>query len=457
MNNTVSGMIKKYIKFSILSVIIAGCFLTACNKKDIETENTSEETIEYVYVPDFYEYDTGNEWINWVSSITAYGNKIIVVADGFSGRPISSVCSVNMESGVVSDFDLGVDKGRYIVEIIATENGYIMYSEDYCSEEEYSGYGNLPWKASYLTYYDVDFNIEKENDISDFVCCENGPSTFYYDYMSADDEGNVYFSCDGCIYAVDQSGRNTAKLYLNGINVLGMVCVEDKEVLLYRNNGNEIEASLIDWNNNTLGETLNNIPECGYSASIFAGKEDVLYFAGDYSIFSYHLDSGQCEECLKWADCDVAYYNLKKFATAGDSFICAEYESSNINLAVLNKVNKADVKEKITLTVTMLNENSYILNEINHFNRRNHDYRLEAKYYTNEYFPDADTLNDAITRFNIDLISGNIGDIIIVTPELDYYNLASKGALADLGELMAQDAEIEESDFIDNIIDILRV
>ena len=96
MNNTVSGMIKKYIKFSILSVIIAGCFLTACNKKDIETENTSEETIEYVYVPDFYEYDTGNEWINWVSCIAAYGNKIIVVADGFSGRPISTVRSVNM-------------------------------------------------------------------------------------------------------------------------------------------------------------------------------------------------------------------------------------------------------------------------------------------------------------------------------------------------------------------------
>ena len=83
------------------------------------------------------------------------------------------------------------------------------------------------------------------------------------------------------------------------------------------------------------------------------------------------------------------------------------------------------------------------------------DYRLETKIYATEKSPDA--MEKAIQQFNMDLISGEVGDIVFVTRDLDFANLASKGAFADLDTLLEQDTELNKADFIENIVDVLSV
>ncbi len=447
-------------KAGIFLFVIILFALSGCSRNT--GKNNQSGNIEYVYVPSFYGYNSGNLWINWINDTEIVDDKLIVVSIGFDGIRKSIISAVDISTGEISEFDMQLDERRFVAEIMKTEEGYVAYTEEFMTEEEHTGYGNPPWKASYLTYYDESFNILNEVDITDCIADITGWSTLYYECMTADGEGNVYVHVNGCIYAINKNGSLMAEISPDKGSVIDMECVNGNILALYSDFSGKVVAAPLNVAEAGFGEKLQNIPECsGFGDGIKAGEGDILYFFTTDGIYEYNLVSSEYKELAAWMHCDITGYGINNYIVYKDSFICTEQINSSIDtgteydLIILNKVNKADVKEKTTLTVTMLRRDDWLMDFMISFNRRNPEYRFEAVYYTEENSPEA--MEAAVNQFNMDLINGEVGDIIIVTPELDYYNLAAKGTFASLDELIEQDEELDKEDFIENVMDLLRV
>ena len=87
-----------------------------------------------------------------------------------------------------------------------------------------------------------------------------------------------------------------------------------------------------------------------------------------------------------------------------------------------------------------------------HFNRSSTGYKLYIKEYTlpNQAYA------VGINRFNIDLVTGKIPDII-VTSDFPVQQLTSLGVLDDLRPYLQEDAELDESEFLPNLIKAAEV
>lgn len=453
-------MAKGNRKKNLLLLTLTICMMTGCNggpaaKDGLESgSNKTEDAEEYVYVPRVYEYSYDNSaGIQWIHSVAVAGEDILVFGTGYAndGKPCSQVMAVNIDTGERRDYDIGLSENRYINSVTAAECGYIVYSEEFMPEVKY---GIAELESAHLTYYDEDFNFESETEITDFIIGINGSSTLYCDYMTADRDGNVYFCYNGAIHVVSRDGKRMARIDLPDGCGQGMVFAGERLILAYEDKRDNAMVVSVDIQNETLGEPFKNMPDCGNNINIFAGSDVVFYLASEYGLYSCHGDSSECEEVVKWLECDLN--GLGQICTAEDGKIISIQNNGDMyELILLEKLRRADVKEKTALTVAMIKNDPLTIEQLMRFNRTSRDYRLEIKIYAENESPEA--LEAAITQFNMDLISGNVGDIVFVTGDLDFTNLASKGAFAALDDFLKQDAELDKSDFIDNIVDTLSV
>lgn len=418
----------------------------------IKAESTETEVSEEsVYVPQVYEYDTDYQWINSIVALDE--ENLLLFGQWYDNRPYSEITRVNTMTGETGEYAIELAEERYIGRCIDTDDGYVVFSESYAEDEAGTNYGLPAWEGAHLSYFDENFKLVSEMDITDFCCIANGKSTFYFDYMSMDKEGNAYFSWENDIHVVDKNGRQLAKIGING-TVQSMISVGKQVLVLYRDKGGAMVAVSVDVQKERLGEPLKNIPDCGYLATLIAGEEEYFYIAAQDSLFVYDADRAECKEVVKWLDCDLN--GLGQLCIAIDErIISTSCGNMSYELILLDKVKKSEVEPKSTLTVAMIQNDSYMTEQFMKFNRMSKDYRLEPKIYVTEESPEA--LEAAIQQFNMDLISGDVGDIVFVTRDLDFINLASKGAFVDLDALLEQDTELDKSDFIENIVDTLSV
>lgn len=442
-------------------LIMCLCLVTGCQKVDTtgdgvaESEYMGESQETYTYVPQIYECSTDSQWIN--SIVTLDEERVLVFGQEYNNGHISHVSEVNILSGKSNEYRIDIAEERYIGYCVDVANGYVIFSESY-GEPEFE-YGPATWKGTYITYLDEDFGFLSETDITGFCQDINGEATFYFEYMAVDKDANVYFSQRNNIYVVDKSGKQLARIEING-SVQGMVSVGERILLLYQDKGGNMVVAPVKVQGTGsgeagLGEALQNIPDCGYSAKLFAGEESYFYIAAQDALFAYDMDKGECREAVRWSDCDLN--GLGQLCIAVNQRIISTYcnGSSCYELILLDKVKTGEEKEKITLTIAMLQPDYYMTEQFMKFNRMSTDYRLETKIYATDESPEA--LEAAIWQLHMDLISGDVGDIVFVTKDMDFKNLASKGTFADLDALLEQDEELDKSDFIENIINVMSV
>jgi ABC-type glycerol-3-phosphate transport system substrate-binding protein len=115
-------------------------------------------------------------------------------------------------------------------------------------------------------------------------------------------------------------------------------------------------------------------------------------------------------------------------------------------IAVLTRVAVQD-DARTVVTMASLSPNQRFVHE---FNNQSSEYRIVVLDYSD------DDISAALTRFNIDMIAGNIPDIIDFT-YLDYRNLASSGFLVDLNMWFDHDDDISHIDFHERVFELLAV
>lgn len=119
----------------------------------------------------------------------------------------------------------------------------------------------------------------------------------------------------------------------------------------------------------------------------------------------------------------------------------------------------SEIKEKQIVTLGVLGGDFYINDFVREFNDSQEDYQLEIVVYANSdgsYYGD-NNINDALDNLKLDVVSDKAPDLIFMQWDpVDYHDtflrLGPRGVFCDLYELMENDAEVNRSTLVTNVL-----
>lgn len=459
---------KRMKKVAVLLMAAVMCFAMAGCKKETGEEVPTGD----VYAPKFSEV---NADIDYVSNVLSNGNKIQILGqkyDNVNGTYTQRLVTIDGVTGEQTTKELDMQKESdnenvSLQSICRYKDGFlgVVYRYVQPTQEEIDS-GVYDVESSYtIETYDADFNKLSTISLDELQkSIEDDGGYFYVQNVAADDDGNVYMTLDSSLYVLDSNGALKCKIdFENWIN--GMVTTSDGQVyVMYYNEQYESVMAPVDLAAKAVGAALENLPTNNNgSPQAFPAGDGKIYVVGSTKLYLYDIATQTSEEVLDWIACDISTNNLSGFAVLDDgSFVAASttYDYSadttktTIELASISKVPADSIKQKKTVTLAMMSMDYDTQDKVIKFNRTNEDYRVNIKTYVNDDYSNYD---DAKTQFQADVVAGTAGDFFMADGNVNVDNLIAKGALADLSDLIDNDADLSRDDFIPNILDILSV
>lgn len=350
------------------------------------------------------------------------------------------------------------DDGKLIV----VESAYLSYNNAPESVEKYSDeyYNYSQYKSAYfIRSIDQNGNIltSAKVDISDeqYINAYN---------MCVASDGNVVCGSDGGIVVIGMDGSIVSTITSEeDLYIDTMVKLKDGRICgaVYGSEG--MELRVIDTANSTIGDTLPLPSEC-YNPMTGNGEYDLYYTSGSYFYgIKYSEDQQTCEnvKLFNWINCDIDSNDISSFLVREDGSVVVvinEYDSDDenydITLATISLVPYDSVPHKQEITLAAQYIQWDMRSKVVKFNRHNDQYRIVVKDYSE--FNTEDDYSAGLTKLTTELLAGNVPDIIDLSG-LPYEQLAAKGLLADLYELIDADSELSRDDFFPNVLKALEV
>lgn len=458
---------KSVKKFAVLLLALVMCFSVAGCKKETGQKTPTGN----VYVPSFTEVKGDFDWIR---AVVSSGTKIIIIGEKYDYETYESATimqTMDVATGETETKELTFGENENLDNIISNKDGFIGFVSSYVSptEEEMES-GIYETEMHYnIVWFDEAFNEVSRLSLDDFAeKVQEETGWFYAYYFAVDKDENIYLSCDSSIYVLDKEGREICRLEVdNWVN--NLTAMEDGQVYAqYYDWSSETDSGLkvapVDLSAKAIGTPLENIVVSD-NGKIYPAGEGRMYTVSSTKLNLYDIASQTSEEVLDWIECDINSNNIQGFAALEDgSFVAVStvYDYSGdgtkvtVELANIKEVPASSVKQKKEIVFAMLYLDYSMQANVIKFNRNSDEYKITIKTYVND---DYSNYEDALTLFNSDLASGSIADMFILPSggSVSIANLAAKGAVADITELIENDPDISMDDFIPNIIEALSI
>ncbi len=258
------------------------------------------------------------------------------------------------------------------------------------------------------------------------------------------EDGSVLAIGNQEVYLFDSKGKKKKQFDFRN-EVIGIFFAGDGNYYSYGYDNSEINIIIkrLDLEKGFSKEiALNDLQK--NSLDIFAGKETILYLNDRSKVSSFDLTEGNIKPLFDWISIGINEDNIREvFFIDDNSFRMIEKtEQAKLEFIIVKRVENKEVEEKKVLTLACTKLNKRVKEHILDFNRKEKDYQIEVKDYS-EY-------EDVVNALNLDMISGQIPDILCMDGlPADRYQ--KKGILTDLYPLMGEDKEVRKEDFIDSV------
>lgn len=340
--------------------------------------------------------------------------------------------------------------------VYADDAGNITFVLSY---NKYDDEGNSE-SSNTLYTYDSTGNPVSSVDLSKVVTQEDNDNNRYFNSYIVDSQGNIYISLSTCIRVCDKSGNvlfttpesNGDNEWLNGL-ILTNSGVPAVYKYSYSDTGSSAKLVEIDLNAKGYGKEY----ELGSSINtIYSGSGDYLcYSSSDTGIMGVRADNLQTESVLNLLNLGIDNSNINSMAVNDDgSFVTVGYDYSGMTarstLSLITPIDSSEVKEKKVLTLGCFYIDWNIRSQIAEFNKTNEDYTIYATSYSESN--DTSDYTAALTKFNNEILAGNVPDILLISSGMPYNSYASKGLFADLYEFMDKDDVYNRDAFMPNVL-----
>ncbi len=447
---------------ALAAAVIMVLQLAACGNK--ETENSSEATDPWVWVPEFVTIEEEN--ISFYE-MNVTGDRVYYLSydwDEETGESSQSLCGYSLTDKSVAKKTLELEKpengSKNINTYLVAEDGsmYAVVSTYIYSEDP----NEHPEPQYELCKFDAEGKLVFAKSMAEQL---SGEEDAYIREIALDGEGRLYAASEKKVWLYDAEGNYQGAIdFMDGGNgwlqALGM----GKDGRMYisyhsydgTSSGDTIKE--LDFAGKKIGASYENFSN-GNSDKLIAGQEKDFLVFNNTAVYEYDLATQTQEEVFKWLDSDINGNNVQSIAVLEDGRILAVIndweDETNNGVVVLQKTSADQVVKKETIVIATMN-GSYSLQPMAvKFNKSSDKYRISIKEYIDYDSWDGNdytTLwSDALANLNNDIISGNCPDIIDIFG-LNLSQLASKGVFEDLNAYLEKSEKLGRSDFVENLL-----
>ena len=214
----------------------------------------------------------------------------------------------------------------------------------------------------------------------------------------------------------------------------------------------------------TMGES-SRMPSSGWDGygSLTAGPGFGLLYSNRTGIFSYvpqdtaspHSPSQAPEgtKIMDFINSDLSVSSFDALIGLSDTSFAGLFHedyNSEARLGIFTYVDPADVPDRSVLLLAGCYISGDIMQRVVEFNRSSDQYRIIVQNV--EEYDSEEELAAGIEEMTNSVFSGNMPDIL-VTDGLPVETYAARGLLADIGELIEKDAELSQTDYLQNVFE----
>lgn len=426
--------------------------LTACGVK--ETAQVQEEE-KYVYVPQYMELPSGGEYYE----ARVFGDNLYYTEYSYDEETEEStmaVCKLNLQNASVEKTQLQLESMDSLNKCVVTEDGSI-YGVIYSWQLEDASSPYAGRSSQKLCKFGPSGERIAATDLSEFIGEES-----YISNLLVDESGRCYVLTDTDIYLVEADGTYVGTVSVGNANggwINSAVIADNNKAYVSTPTGSGGNQLLeIDFDKRAIGEKYDGFP-AGYSAAgLCSGQEGCLLINDGSMVSEYNLVSREKRELFQWLDCDINGQNVTSLGHLADGRIAVvvnDWTTGKSELAVLEEKPASEVAKKEVIVIGALYENSELQSAAVAFNKDNEKYRINIKTYMDHSLGE-EAWNDAITKLNNEITSGNAPDIVSLNG-LDAERLVAKGVFEDLGTYLDNSSKIHRMDFVSGVLESFMV
>ena len=193
------------------------------------------------------------------------------------------------------------------------------------------------------------------------------------------------------------------------------------------------------------------LPDAFSRYQVFQGTSTDVLLCDTVGAYGYDVGSDVPVPLVTYIDAGLDIERFQLARQIDETHFAGTYYEGMDN--ILGLYSRMEAPEDLQVIVMgAFNESDIPKDRILDFNLKNNGYRITVKQYVSY----SDEL-DAYAQLTMDILAGNMPDILALDSEVQFKNLVSRGLLADVGELISGDAELSDVEFMDNVFDALRV
>lgn len=162
---------------------------------------------------------------------------------------------------------------------------------------------------------------------------------------------------------------------------------------------------------------------------------------------------GSEEVILDWTKSNLEVSSVQLLDEG--TMLYSDWGEYGIEMNLLKRKRQSELKETPVLDLMVISSWSDMPALINDFNRSQSDFRVEAEFLTIDVSDPAEyekVMEQAEKEFQMKLLTDDAPDLVITLDSETIFNYGNKGAFADLYALMENDAEMNKSAFLPNIL-----
>lgn len=307
--------------------------------------------------------------------------------------------------------------------------------------------------------------ILTQADLEDFddVSAENIYMSGNYTAISGD---RIFLPINDKNYIVDVNGKKIGELDTEDINYVNQGCISADGRLALSGYGKSSECIKF-FDTETFEPSGDEISFEGTPVtnvfSVFTGTEAFPLFISTSSSFFAIDKDGKPEEVINWQDSDMGQSSpTAMIALENSDFIAYinDYQTGESGLYRLTKRDASELENTTVITIGMLYDDWSVSSQISKFNKEHTDLRIKTVNYDqyNVYDEEAQEMtSSAAEQLKKDIIAGTAPDMIVTYDFSVISGLASKGAYADLGEIISNDSDLSEDDIMPNVLEASKI
>ena len=219
---------------------------------------------------------------------------------------------------------------------------------------------------------------------------------------------------------------------------------------------NGLELRSFDPETGKLGEKSNQFQ--GFDDySFFSGNGYDLYVSKSDGFYGYTASKDQLDKILDYADSDInVSYAVSTAVAVSNTEFYANLPDEDYNYALykLTKIDPSEVKDKTVITLAGNYVDYTVRQKVFKFNQESDAYKIKIIDYSSMI--NSDDYEESANQFNLDIVSGNVPDIMFFSTDEPVDSYINKGLFLDLNTYLQNDPDLKDVEFVDNVMDAFK-